>query len=526
MLYSTSDFYRYSSGPQSETRSILLLGTSQDGPINFPTLVTNYAHAKSIFGEATEGNLLSSSRVIFDNIESDIVVYLMRVSGNEARYELRLGEDIGIGFRSYYGGKQYNNVFIVSDRDKATGEPYFFFFKDGVSTKPYYLNSYNSISDLCRDISEDSRRGNGWVLAFSNIPRQSPAVLEDLVLTELERTNFAQLSEGTDGTDICKDELYDALEESYELLSGFYCDVVVPIEAYFDDSYPMNIYGRQQYFNAMYSGKRDYLWVESEKGDLRRFHKQLVEFCEDQMRFGFMPHGVMGFYPVLDEKPYIEHPYSYPLARVGYSDLATRKGLSQKMFDKSIDKGYFMSVIMSDLYDTRDRHIPGYLLYAAMLVNLRDEDTTTNKVIPNREKYRLAYELESEEIEKLSELGVVTLRNSPKKGIVVSNGTTCAMPGTPFQWYSNIRQCEVVFAKIFESVKDLEGRSAPIQILSKEAESIAKAVLDGLKEQGIIKAYNISMNIPNRSELEIQLDIQPKYAVEFINLSGKVPIFT
>ena len=333
------------------------------------------------------------------------------------------------------------------------------------------------------------------------------------------------LAGGLDESDICKDELYDCLEESYKLLSGFYMDIVVPVGAYFDDPYPSFYYGRESYFDALYAAKRDYLYIEDEEGEVRRFHKQLTEFCESQMRFGFMPHGVLGFYPVLNPDEYTRHPYSAVLARVSASDFATRKGLGDVVYDKPVDKGFFISVVLGDFYKG-EKHIPGYLVYAAMLINLMTEDTTTNQPIPMRDEYVLAYELEAEEIEALANIGIVVFRNSPKRGIVVANGSTCGLPGTPFHWYSNIRQTQVSLAKIYESVLDLEGSNLPSDILQREIEERAKKVLAGLKAESIIIDYTVRVEMIGKIEAKIHLELMPKYAVEFIQVRGAVPILT
>ncbi|MCX7610392.1 MAG: hypothetical protein N2043_02240 [Ignavibacterium sp.] len=534
MFLSTHDFYKYSSGRQIGMRSILLLGTANDGPVNFPTKVTNFEHAKSIFGEETEGNLLSACRIVFDNITSDSIVYLMRVSGKEARAELLIEEvdeetvkqKIGIGFRSYHGGKQYNSILIYASLDEETNEPFLLFYNAETEqqSNTYWLNQYKTVSELCQHISEDTRNGKGWVLAYTNIPKESIQSIIPNMLNEMSFENEFYLEGGESGVDICKDEYFLALENAYELLHGFYCDVVVPVEAYFDDTYPRNFYGDSFYFNQFYAKKRDYIWLDDENKKPRMFHKQLIDFCQKQMRFGFMPHGVMGFYPITDPREYTQHPYSLSLARVLNSPLSTREGMGEKQFDNVIDKGYFISVVMGDFLDKNENLIPGYLVYASLLLNLKIEDTTTNQPIPNQDKYRLIYEFETKEIEKLSELGVVTFRNNRKKGLVVSNGCTCSIPTSPFHWYSNVRQSQIVFSMLYESLKDFEGRTAPFQILIREAREIGESVLKELKKANVVLDYNLNITMDSLNEMYVEVELQPKYAVEFIKVSGYVPL--
>lgn len=498
-------------------RSMIILGTSKDGPVNVPVPIKSPEQAFEYFGG--EGSLYKSYLKAF-HVDNSLTIYLLRVTGSHAEAFVRGFSDQRelalMKVRSMFAGEIYNEVQILTTHDEE-GNAFLVVTMPEESrfdTMSYPLKDYDTIEALCRAINEDMRSGNSPIYAITAYPEESTESLRNTLL--------AELSGGWDGMAITKNELFLALDYTYLLLEGFYADVIVVADAYFDDVTPLAFYGEGEYGLSTFNEKRDYLsMIDSEKGDkVATFHGQLIDFCKKQVRVGFMTHGIIGMNLIEDYEQLQEDNRSYIMTLVNETSFNNRYDLAEQAGGNWIDSGYYISVVAGEFiyeYGSDEPYSDNWCVtYGAMLCALKNADTTTNVGIPN--DYELSYEFTPEEMNVMAYLGVVCPRTSVRKGLVVAAGVTAGLPGTDMQSIANVRQVQFAMSTLNGAVEDFTGEDFNALMRNKSIDKVVESALTELKSQGILIDYNYNIEYDRyRAVVSIETNLLAKQMVDYIS---------
>jgi hypothetical protein len=553
---------------------LYLLGTSEDGPYMEPTFVRHKAHARSLFGDENKGTLVKAFDEAYDRNE-DISIYLMRITGKSATLDIEgiVSEDpkhpqYCLRLYTIHAGQKYNqySAYIEEDVDRQMRV---FYLNTSTEQIVYELPLYITIGAFVKGINEDCRMGRHNVMATTDYPQmdfgpiitwlsldneltlinvidysdgivhQTPeddgslyvpseddgteeqVVYED----ELERIKPFNFYGGEDGLDATRDDLYIACNLAYKLLEGKSVDIIVPVGMYVDDVHPAFLYGKGIYGTSYYSSTSDYLQLidTMNNNQVVSYHEQLIEFCREQMRLGFMTHGVIGMRPYTVVPESIERDNSYIARLAASTAFRDRHGFLEYKNGSWYDKGYFVSVVPMELIfrkDGTDRYFAnGAVRYAAILTG--HFNATTNVELGN--DVELRYELPDGVVSQLSDLGLVAFRYSVRKGNVVASGVTASSPDTELHNVANVRMVQIVISYMNDAINDVYESEYDEGMRRNFLEQQVKDRLDLLTEHGIILTYDYAIQYRNDGvKGEILLTLESKHTIEAIQVSSEV----
>ena len=495
------------------TKSLFLLGQSADGPVNQPIIVANRKEAVAAFGS---GNLLEA----YDQVQgiAGISVHLMRITGEYARLSL-LGESGAVlTLRSVNAGAKYNAIRVYVDTVERSGVANEALIVEspvsGESARSYILSDYADMSELASHINKDAYLKRGHVFAVAAEPQfpahQLPSLNSDILMFE----------GGEDGTDATKDELFLALEDTYDLLQGRNVDVICPYPVRLDDIHPSVRYGEASaVYGQVRYGSGDYLaLVDEAKPDYPlTFHEQLIEFCQGQEHFGIMTHGVIGMSEVVAGDAMSPH---YIARLAGATAFSDRYGLTDYVSGKYVDKGHYISVYGQDIrYGELVRN--GCAMYAGMIAALGPAGSTTNTPLPPG--VELAYELSPQELRALAEIGVVAARGSVRRGLVISNGVTAGLPSSPLHQIGNVRMVQQTLATLNEALGEMVGEPYVPSMTVRSIEDRTQKALVGLVNTQVLTDFDFSVTMDGTTmRAQVELELRPRFSVEYIKSSSVI----
>lgn len=503
-------------------KNLYILGTSDNGPLLEPMKITSEEEFKNIFG--SNGSLIKAWREAYQVAENKINIFCVRISGTHAESRMfdyikltsvNAGEiSNGISYTIYEYGIEIRNPIALN------GESFTFSYTD-----------YPTMGQLVQVINNLTRAGKLSVWA---------SIDETNTFTETSRIRARfrtidslgkqiYLSGGDNGIYISKNELHECLEIAYNILEGQPIDIICISDAYFDDVSPLIYYGENQgYAQAYYMADRDYLTLphKTEADKTVTFHGQLIDFCYKQMNSSIVTHGVLAFNQleniedIFDKQAYLNKAIFATCLSDGF-DLRTKSG------DQTLDHGHFISLVLGEFVykdeSGNDYYNNGYAGYAAMLCLYLTPESMTNRLIPNISDIR--YNLDDDEINTLSKMGVVTFRYSLyKKGIVVCNGVTTALATSPYHSVSNTRMVQMTVSYFKVLLDNFIGQDVKQLRITKSIEKAIEKLIIQLRQAKIIQDIKYSFMISSSGLAVLNLDILAIYAVEYVETIGKTKL--
>lgn len=497
-------------------RSIYLLGTARDGPVNQPILVTSERQVLQTF---IEGELVKAYQQAV-TISNNIAIHLIRISGKYSTVKLNSNTDGYIKpnliIRSKYAGSLYNDIVVGINEDGIS-------FKlpetKGGATISYRWSDYPILHLLIQAINQDTKLGNNQVYISCREPTDSSVGLLGYNPSQIN------LSGGEDGLDIDKDERFICLEQTYEILEGIHTDIIVPLNAYFDDIYSPALYGVSKYGEQTYTSPGNYLsLVDTQNNNSPvTFHGQLSKFCERQLQSACLAHGIIGMRSIANPDSLIRQEYSYIGQLIEYSCMKTRYGLGETINDEFIDTGYFVSIVAGEIIFNAGTSAEYYdsaaTAYASLVTSTNLGTSPTNKQLPH---CKLRYEFSDKENEYMATIGVVTLRNSIRKGVVIYNAVTATLYDSPIHQVTNVRAIQIATILSKQALDSSVGGAVIDAVKTQQIEKNVKDVMKSLVKISILDDYTVIVDLDLATgKGHIDLAVLPRYAVEQLHINGQ-----
>jgi hypothetical protein len=519
------DFSRPGETPSGVGNRLFLLGTSEDGPYMQPTLIRNKTQARSTYGDDSKGTLVKAFDEAYDRNE-DISIYLMRITGKSATLDIEgfLSPDQGnpqYGLRlwSVYAGERYNDTQVQIRYDDET-QTNIFYIITPTEEIAYELHPYITLGAFVKTLNEDCRLGRHRIMGTTDYPENDFGPVEAWLYREP-----VSLSGGESGINATRDELWLACDLAYRILQGRQIDIVVPVGMYVDDVHPAYLYGQGVYGSAYYSSTSDYLsLVDTENNNkVVSYHEQLIDFCREQMRLGYMTHGVIGMRPYAVVPENVTNDDSY-IKRLGEStSFRDRHGFLEYAQGQWFDKGYYVTVVSQELIfnrgTTSEYYTNGASRYGAILTG--HFNSTTNMKLGD--DVSLRYELSPETMAELSKLGIVSFRNSVRHGLVVHSGVTASNPETELHNVANVRMVQITLAYLNEATELVYESYYDHDMRRNYLEQLIRDRLAYLAEVGVLTLYDYTIQMREDGvKGAIILSLQTKHTVEAIQVSAEV----
>lgn len=501
------------------TGKVILLGTASDGPVLSPTPVRDILYAETLFGSAETSELSRGAYQAFKSGADEVI--LMRISGKEATniiYALTESEKVVIGLKlkSTFGGAKYNNVEVQIDEDKII-------FSFESSKIIYKFEDYPTLGLLSDAINQDAKEGKNKVYTLvkhRKLESNSLKIINDRTIN---------LYGGSDGLNLTKNDKYLQLEEAYSILNDYPVEIFVPLGVYVDDTYPYSYYGITKYNEGWYANPSNldedkWLTLVHDNGLPRNFGKQLIEFCATRQERGFRAIGIMGMKPSRETAaPLRDNEYSHinklltnPIIKNGFVGTSTNRVIQNK---------YLLSIVASEVntsFGQFSYQENAAVSYAVLLGSLPPEVSPTNKSIHG---VSLPYEFTREELDKLDSLNYVTLRQSIRRGIVPTNGTTIAKDDSGLKYITSVRIIQGLINEINLATEGLSGD--PIETTGNYdlIKDTIEKILGRYKKNEMIKDYSSEMLVDKvNGEIIIMLNISLYYEVNKVHTSVRFNI--
>jgi hypothetical protein len=518
------DITRYSSGPSFQRgRTLLLLGTSKNGPVNEPVLVNSLDRAEKVFGK--EGSLYQAFERAY-RVDSSITIYLMRVTGEHASCvlwgtETDFGQQVPLlRLSTIYGGEAYNQMTAMITNDDEGNACLMLTYpaESAYPNKAYVLKDFDTLNMLVKEINEDTRMGESCVHANTRF-------LDRPAMTLAAWNDIEHFTGGVDGTDATKNDIFLALEYAYSLLEGYYIDYVCPVDARFDDTHPAAYYGSAIYGTSIYEADRDYLSLQDSADNNRMvtFHKQLIDFCKKQIAMGCMTHGIIGLNVIKDPTDLEKHEYSYIVKLLETAGFKDRHGLAVFRNGEWVDSGYYISITAGEqIYNegSEDEYFENIAVsYSAMLAALPTDATPTNRKISNDAPLR--YQFTSGELAELSHMGIVAPRDSVRHGVVIANGVTAAVYNNDMHSTANLRQVQLVLSFLNEAIDEYVGQPILPLIQRGTLQKVIEKVLESLKIDGLLIDYRYNLEYDEiRGNGTLSVDLMAKNMIDYVSATA------
>lgn len=215
--------------PTNENPIVMVLGTATKGPSETVHRVERMSTSASTFGKDTAATLTRG-------------MYEVSVAGAQNIRLFRIGATPAV--LENVGGTGALRIETVS-KDDSSGTDYSLWFDTTTDRLIVYRVSDDEVVwdnnpaypteaiDL-GEVAVTGTVGSGGSIGSSGSP---------VTLAAAHGVSGATYTAGTDGTDLSRMEMYEALHNAYELLSDQAANIVVPMNVYLDDKNVMDIQG-------------------------------------------------------------------------------------------------------------------------------------------------------------------------------------------------------------------------------------------------------------------------------------------
>lgn len=498
-----------SSGRMELGKTICFLGVAKDGPVNESILVHDAGDALEKFGSPLESPLTKAYMVYQESGGEDAL--LMRITGECARVEMYGPEDIVMELYARNAGVNGNSFMISLLEDKLVID---YQEKGQAVTREFAYLEYDTVNYLAKTINQEM----GKII-------EAVAITPTFVTSQLKENNVTYMNfySGDDGTNVTKNDLYNALETSLLLLEGKGIDIVVPVGMYVDDVQPLYYIDNPEYGDMYYVEDRDYLDIDSPRGGKEGYHKLLISFARKQLSMGIYTHVIMGMNPIPDTIP---EGYS-PIAKIAQaSPIGREDGFRVWSYNNWYDIGHYMSVCYGDyLYfkgSGMDMVDNWYISYAALWISSGYGESTTGISIKGGEPVQDFEEI----LGDLTKLGLVTYRYSVLKGWCVSAGITQGISTNPLYYAANTKIIQRAFVKLQDDINIyLDNESNPIITQSSLSKVVEKSLNERRNIDKIITDYDYTITFESGTDvIVIEMILYTPFTIEEIRATSRTTV--
>ena len=210
----------------SNAPKLLLIGTASKGPSETPWVVTRAQEAAVTFG--SDGTLVRGMYEVMDGGAEQVVLF--RVGATAAKIE-------GLGVTAQTGGVSFETVI----KDDGAGDTYSFYWDNSSGAQRLVVRNEDTGTIVFdRDFSKPTADTDLGEIIVSGSPTdgegQDVGSASVMVLMSDAGTGYdLTYTAGTDGLNLSRMELFEALYRAFALLENEDFDLVVPMDVYLDD---------------------------------------------------------------------------------------------------------------------------------------------------------------------------------------------------------------------------------------------------------------------------------------------------
>ena len=499
-------------------KKIYLLGSAEFGPTNEPIRIKSTVGLYNKFGKT--GSLIDAFHAVKYTTKNN-EVYLVKTTGQHAVTYLNVNilqdEIIQNGFilSASESNEYFNDVQIeLTEESLIIRYPLDLNIPEHELTYDY--ETYYNIELLANAINKDTKNKRSYINANYTV---QPDILTKHAFFVCNPSKL-NLYGGQCGLNYSKNLLYTSLEKTYEILESFPIDIIIPVDAFLDDLYPDDSENEEfQYNMKYYQPTKDYLTADT-LGNQRTFMDQLINFCINQLNFGQVTTGVLGFNPV----------YTWTTNYLYESDNIVEMYKHCFDYNKHLctnkDYSFLVSVVAGDIAYNKGTLIDnGYLAYGAFNASIQLNIGNTNiKVSDSIDLYN---EFSEEKLAYLAENGIVTFRHSPLyDSVVVYDGVTAFNKKESFlTLYCNIRMIQLCISYLNKLYQFYIGLNFNELMDKGKIEKDTEHILSILASRNVITEYDFRLTPDyKKGYLTVELELLTNYMTKSLKIRSVIKI--
>jgi len=479
------------------TNSILLMGTSVDGPICEPIRCQTLSEAERIFGTVVDSEKRYNNTTLLlayqEAAESGCQdVRLMRVTGTQATATLvdnLATASTKVNCTMVNGGSLYNNFkIIVSSTAVAISIPR---VKGGFedTSKPdltFNFADYTTLLEMTQAMT------NNPLNLYIKFELENEDDSSDEPNT-LGAGTFS-FTGGEDKISNTPAQMKTALTAAYSALADYDVDIVVPLGVYADDT-------------------------------TNKFAQQLVNFCGEVSSRNKTTLGVIATSPLIN--PTLANVKTYADTLIALDNVYTLRDADDNVVYEDdgevTDAGRYLQIVVGEGI-FKNARIGNYVnsmisTYAGMISALAPQSATTNKPVLNVKK--LTYNFSVSQLNAITGNKIVTFRLRPGKGIAVTDGITSAKTGSDYTRLSTLRIVAAVISNIKKITEPFIGEPGG-EVSKNTLITAIQAGLDAMKNAGVLIAFKFSIEATPQETVagivNIVLEIVPQFELRKIRV--------
>lgn len=500
------------STPYSMGKTVYIIGASSIGTPNVPVFVTDLNDCINKFGDINDSQLSKAFAAFW--ISNGGPAYLVRTNGACANVTLKgvvdgiltdvfdiTVKDAGVNGNNYTVGIG-SNIIEINHPGYGSGSTIF------------DLSTCYNIATLIQSINQ-------------SLPIVSASSFEDNYLSNQLQYDNDLLLNFTGGIDSSNDKnnLYNSLTTTLDLLVGTHIDLLLLADMFFDDIIPTAYIDNPLYGQMYYVDGENYLDITAIDGTKCGFHKQLIQFALNQNEAGIYTHCIMGTRMRPDPLP---NGYDPAVMMMNATALKSGDGIRDTVGTLTTDYGKHLSVCYGEAIYYQNTgnefQMNWYMSYAALWIFSNYNDSLTGMVLPSG--MVPINNFDNTILTSLTDMGVVTYRKSPLKDWCVTAGITCALYINPMYLVSNIKIVQRCISMLNSDIDTyLMNPTDPIITNSSLGVVVEKSLETRRDIEKILRDFNFKISYDSTTGVTtINIDLFTVYSAE--KITAGTSIFT
>jgi len=478
-------------------KNCYIIGTATKGKSNEPIKVSSIEEATKTFGSVENNSVITKLYSQYFN-SGGKEAYLVRLSGTTATCSIPINNVETIVLETKLAGTFGNSYYVLTNSRGMT-----LFINDYTTTLLY--EDFPTTQELCNGISRST-----------NI--EAYCIVEDLETIDIENNQYL-FTGGEDGINLTKNELYNKLKITLDILYGRQIDIILLANMYFDDTKPTYYIDTLVYGNTYYNTNKDYLDIGLSKYN---YHKLLIDFCMKQTNIGIMTHAIMGFNPISSE---VDTDYDTVTMITEATAIKTAEGIREYIGGSWYDYGRYLSLCYGDiiyLENTDYEYIDNwYATYAANYINSGyDKSLTRDTIVGGVVNTNLS----DDTIQKLTDLGIVTYTYSPINKWCITAGITTALNTNAMYIVSNVKVVQRCIAMLgYDIAKYIDKPIEPLVTKRGITKVVDESLNKRVNNDKILKDYNYTVTYNSSVDtITINIDLYTFDTIEAISATTSI----
>lgn len=471
--------------------NIFLIGSSEYGEVNVPTLIPDLAYLYAEFGR--RGTLIEAVENLLDDEVLTRNIYVVKTTGLHSKAILNvnvIGKDVidsGVILRAKHANEKFDDVKITINVDSII------FNINGKEEIKYMYEDYVTVNRLAEKINHDTADNKNYIYMETYVDDTIPL----LGALDSVNNNIIYLHAGNSGLYSSKNDLFISMKNTLDLLEGYQIDVLVPLGVYLDDiDYDSNI------------SSRDKLSLKINNKPTS-FYDLISNFINTQFLTGNSTIAVMGF----NQNSNIDMENKFNILNLN------------KVFSSEQISNSFIVVSGNNIFNSKlSRLSNGQVELGNLISTSNYKESIVFKDLPNF--YSSIDDFTNEELIKVSKNKIIAFRHShyKNKTVVATSTTTSDCENKGFNNLQNIMTLQFLTKFLNKMCELYIGQDINVIMKNDRLKNNFTKYFTEIRTLQYINDFELDVEKISSSEIKIKVKIQSVITLEFLELVNSLRV--